>query len=139
MNIDIHAQAGIVSTVGVAKAMSVAGALKNGGPAQAGSMYQVGEGNAPEIFQASDGKQYMIPGDSGRVISNKDLTGSGGSGVVIYNSVVNNSSQATATTTATDNGDGSVTIETIVADIEAGGPISNAITSHTTATRRATE
>ena len=135
----IPAQAGIVSTVGVAKAMSVAGALKNGGPAQAGSMYQVGEGNAPEIFQASDGKQYMIPGDSGRVISNKDLTGSGGSGVVIYNSVVNNSSQATATTTATDNGDGSVTIETIVADIEAGGPISNAITSHTTATRRATE
>lgn len=135
----IPAQAGIASTVGVAKAMSVAGALKNGGPAQAGSMYQVGENNLPEIFQASDGKQYMIPGNSGRVISNKDLTGSGGSGVVVYNSVVNNSSQATATTTATDNGDGSVTIETIVADIEAGGPISNAITNHTTATRRATE
>lgn len=135
----IPAQAGIVSTVGVAKAMSVAGALKNGGPAQAGSMYEVGEGNAPEIFHASDGKQYMIPGNSGRVISNKDLTGSGGSGVVVYNSVVNNSSQATATTTATDNGDGSVTIETIVADIEAGGPISQAITSNTTATRRATE
>ena len=135
----IPAQAGIASTVGVAKAMSVAGALKNGGPAQAGSMYEVGEGNAPEIFQASDGKQYMIPGNSGRVISNKDLTGSGGSGVVVYNSVVNNSSQATATTTATDNGDGSVTIETIVADIEAGGPISQAITNNTTATRRATE
>lgn len=135
----VPAQAGIVSTVGVAKAMSVAGALKNGGPAQAGSMYQVGENNLPEIFQASNGNQYMIPGDSGRVISNKDLTGSGGSGVVVYNSVVNNSSQATATTTATDNGDGSVTIETIVADINEGGPISQAITSNTTATRRATE
>lgn len=135
----IPAQAGIVSTVGVAQAMSVAGARKNGGPVSAGSMYEVGEGNAPEIFQASDGKQYMIPGNSGRVISNKDLTGSGGSGVVVYNSVVNNSSQATATTTATDNGDGSVTIETIVADINEGGPISQAITSNTTATRRATE
>lgn len=134
----VPAQAGIISTVGVAKAMSVAGALKNGGPAQAGSMYQVGENNLPEIFQASNGSQYMIPGDNGKVISNKDLTG-GGSGIVIYNSVVNNSSQATATTTTTDNGDGSVTIETIVADIESGGPISNAITSHTTATRRATE
>lgn len=134
----IPAQAGIVSTVGVAQAMSVAGALKNGGPAQAGSMYQVGEGNAPEIFQVSTGKQYMIPGDSGKVISNKDLTG-GGSGVVIYNNVINNSSGATATSTATDNGDGSVTIETIVADIENGGPISQAITSNTTATRRATE
>lgn len=134
----IPAQAGIASTVGVAKAMSVAGALKNGGPAQAGSMYQVGENNLPEIFQASTGKQYMIPGDSGKVISNKDLTG-GGSGIVIYNNVTNTSSGATTSSTARDNGDGSVTIETIVADIEAGGPISNAITSHTTATRRATE
>lgn len=134
----VPAQAGIVSTVGVAKAMSVAGALKNGGPAQAGSMYQVGENNLPEIFQASNGNQYMIPGDNGKVISNKDFTG-GGSGIVIYNSVTNYSSGATTSSTARDNGDGSVTIETIVADIEAGGPISNAITSHTTATRRATE
>lgn len=134
----VPAQAGIVSTVGVAKAMSVAGALKNGGPAQAGSMYQVGENNLPEIFQASNGNQYMIPGDNGKVISNKDLTG-GGSGIIIYNNVTNNSSGATASSTATDNGDGSVTIETIVADIENGGPISQAITSNTTATRRATE
>lgn len=134
----VPAQAGIVSTVGVAKAMSVAGALKNGGPAQAGAMYQVGENNLPEIFQASNGNQYMIPGDNGKVISNKDLSG-GGSGIIIYNNVTNNSSGAAASSTARDNGDGSVTIETIVADIEAGGPISNAITSHTTATRRATE
>jgi hypothetical protein len=134
----VPAQAGIISTVGVAKAMSVAGALKNGGPAQAGSMYQVGENNLPEIFQASNGNQYMIPGDSGKVISNKNLTG-GGSGIVIYNNVTNNSSGATAASTATDNGDGSVTIETIVADINEGGPISQAITSNTTATRRATE
>lgn len=134
----VPAQAGIVSTVGVAKAMSVAGALKNGGPAQAGSMYRVGENNLPEIFQASNGHQYMIPGDNGKVISNKDISGSGG-GIIIYNNVTNTSSGATTSSTARDNGDGSVTIETIVADIEAGGPISNAITSHTTATRRATE
>jgi hypothetical protein len=133
----IPAQAGITATVGVAKAMSVAGALKNGGPAQAGSMYRVGENNLPEIFQASNGNQYMIPGDNGNVISNKDLTGGGG--IIIYNNVTNTSSGATTSSTARDNGDGSVTIETIVADIEAGGPISNAITSHTTATRRATE
>lgn len=134
----IPAQAGIASTVGVAKAMSVAGALKNGGPAQAGSMYRVGENNLPEIFQASNGNQYMIPGDSGRVISNKDISGGSG-GVVVYNTVNNNSSSATATTAATDNGDGSITIETIVTDISEGGPIAQAITNHTTATRRATE
>lgn len=118
-------------------AMALAGKRKNGGPVSAGSMYQVGENGLPEIFQASNGNQYMIPGDSGRVISNKDLTGGGG-GLVIYNSVTNYTS-SNVTTTAKDNGDGSVTIETIVADIENGGPISQAITSNTTATRRATE
>jgi hypothetical protein len=35
-------------------------------------MYQVGEGGMPEIYQASTGKQYMIPGDNGKVISNKE-------------------------------------------------------------------
>ena len=127
---------GIGAVLG-ALAMGVAGKRKNGGPVSAGSMYEVGENGLPEVFQASNGRQYMIPGNDGSVISNKDLT-SGGSGLVIYNSVSNYTS-SNVTTTATDNGDGSVTIETIVADIEAGGPISNAITSHTTATRRATE
>lgn len=122
----------------VIAAMSLAGKRKNGGPVTAGSMYQVGENGLPEIFQASNGNQYMIPGDSGRVISNKDIGGSSG-GIVIYNNVTNNSSGATATSTARDNGDGSVTIETIVADLENGGPISQALTSNTTATRRATE
>lgn len=124
-----------VAALGVA---AIAGKRKNGGPVSAGGMYQVGESGLPEIFQASTGKQYMIPGDSGKVISNKDLTG-GGSGIVIYNNVTNTSSGATTSSTARDNGDGSVTIETIVADIENGGPISQAITSNTTATRRATE
>lgn len=136
----IPAQAGIVSTVGVAKAMSVAGALKNGGPAQAGSMYQVGENNLPEIFQASNGNQYMIPGDNGKVISNKDLTGgSSGGGLIINNNVYNSSSGATATTSARDNGDGSVTIETIVADIDNGGAVGQAISRNYSTNRRATE
>lgn len=131
------AQAGIASTVGIAKAMSVAGALKNGGPAQEGSMYRVGENNLPEIFQASNGHQYMIPGDSGRVISNKDLTGGGG-GVVVYNSIINNSS-AQVSSSARDNGDGSVTIETIVSDIENNGPIGASISRNYSVNRRATE
>lgn len=131
------AQTGIASTVGMAKAMSVAGALKNGGPAQEGSMYRVGENNLPEIFQASNGHQYMIPGDSGRVISNKDLTG-GGSGVVVYNNVINNSS-AQVSSSARDNGDGSVTIETIVSDIENNGPIGASISRNYSVNRRATE
>lgn len=67
-----------------AKGMAVAGARYNGGPVDAGSMYRVGEHGKPEIFQASNGSQYMIPGDNGRVISNRDMhgSGSGGSSVV---------------------------------------------------------
>lgn len=120
-----------------ALAMGIAGKRKNGGPVSAGSMYEVGEGNAPEIFQASTGRQYMIPGNSGKVISNKDMTG-GSSGVVVYNNVINNSS-AQVSSSARDNGDGSVTIETIVSDIENNGPIGQSISRNYSANRRATE
>lgn len=65
-----------------AKGMAVAGARYNGGPVDAGSMYRVGEKGKPEIFQASNGSQYMIPGDNGRVISNRDMRSGGGGGDV---------------------------------------------------------
>ncbi|MCM8482805.1 tape measure protein, partial [Enterobacter hormaechei] len=61
------AMAGIASTVGLAQGLALAGARYNGGPVSAGSMYQVGERGKPEIYQASTGKQYMIPGDNGKV------------------------------------------------------------------------
>lgn len=121
-----------------ALAMGIAGKRKNGGPVSAGSMYEVGENGLPEIFQASNGRQYMIPGNDGSVISNKDLTG-GSSGLIINNNVYNSSSGATATTSARDNGDGSVTIETIVSDISENGPIGQAISRNYNTNRRATE
>ena len=121
-----------------ALAMGIAGKRKNGGPVSAGSMYEVGEGNAPEIFHASTGRQYMIPGNSGKVISNKDISGGGG-GVVVYNNVYNNSSNASATSRATDNGDGSITIETFISDMNEGGPMSQSISRNFNTNRRATE
>lgn len=63
-----------------AKGMAVAGAREHGGPVSANSMYRVGEGGKPEIYQASNGSQYMIPGDNGRVISNRDMGGGGSDG-----------------------------------------------------------
>ncbi|PLR32666.1 hypothetical protein CYR32_14930 [Chimaeribacter coloradensis] len=83
---------GTASTVGTtaystalmaSKGLAVAGAREHGGPVQANSMYRVGEGGKPEIFKASNGSQYMIPGDNGSVISNRDLSGAGGSGTNI--------------------------------------------------------
>lgn len=52
------------------------GAREFGGPVDAGKMYRVGEGGAPEIFQ-SGGKNFMIPGDGGKVIPNDKIGGSG--------------------------------------------------------------
>lgn len=70
-----------------AKGMAIAGARYNGGPVSANSMYQVGENGKPEIYQASNGSQYMIPGDNGRVISNRDMQGGGSGGAVIQQEV----------------------------------------------------
>ncbi|WP_155027272.1 phage tail length tape measure family protein [Enterobacter ludwigii] len=60
--------------------ISYGGGREHGGPVSASSMYRVGEGGKPEIFKASNGSQYMIPGDNGRVISNRDMQGSGSGG-----------------------------------------------------------
>ncbi|EJF31688.1 MULTISPECIES: tape measure protein [Enterobacteriaceae] len=80
-------QAAYSGSLLAAKGMAVAGARKNGGPVSAGEMYRVGEGGMPEIYQASSGRQYMIPGDNGKVISNKDMQGGGGGGAVIHQTV----------------------------------------------------
>ncbi|EKK4082373.1 tape measure protein [Cronobacter dublinensis] len=66
-----------------AKGMAVAGAREHGGPVSANSMYRVGEGGNPEIYQANNGSQYMIPGDNGRVISNRDMQKGGSEGGVV--------------------------------------------------------
>lgn len=118
---------GIGAVLG-ALAMGVAGKRKNGGPVSAGGMYQVGEGGMPEIYQASTGKQYMIPGDNGRVISNKEMTAGSGGGAPVLN--IYNYSSASVDAQATQNGDGSWTLEAFIADMNNGGPASNAITSN---------
>ncbi|WP_256662645.1 coiled-coil domain-containing protein [Klebsiella michiganensis] len=104
---------------------SLAGKRKNGGPVSAGSMYQVGEGGMPEIYKASNGSQYMIPGDNGSVISNKDLRGSGGGGALqVTNNVYNYASGVNVDTRSSQNG-GQMVTDIIITDIQSGGPISS--------------
>lgn len=124
---------GAAALIGV---MALSGKRKNGGPVSAGGMYQVGEGGMPEIYQSSSGRQYMIPGDNGSVISNKELQGGGGSsGGVIVN--INNYTPATVDMQQTPNANGGITVDLFIADMNAGGPMSQSITSNTTASRRA--
>ncbi|MCE1382045.1 tail protein (tape measure) [Enterobacter hormaechei] len=127
------AMAGIASTVGLAQGLALAGARYNGGPVSAGSMYQVGERRKPEIYQASTGKQYMIPGDNGKVISNKDMqSGSGIQVSVIFNDMSSGQHMYDARATQTGN---ALTVEAFVADMNNGGVMSQAIIGNTTAKR----
>ncbi|MEX9461556.1 hypothetical protein AB7Y49_02290 [Providencia vermicola] len=63
--------------------MAFGGGRESGGPVSADKYYRVGENGKPEIYKTSSGKQYMIPGDNGRVISNKDIGGGSGGGITI--------------------------------------------------------
>lgn len=123
----VPAMTGIASTVGLAQGLALTGMRYNGGPVNAGGLYQVGERGKPEIYQASTGKQYMIPGDNGRVISNKEMNAGVGGGVVI--NIQNYTSSSVDAQAGTD-ANGGVTVDLIVADLNNGGPISNAITSN---------
>ncbi|HCT5915669.1 phage tape measure protein [Klebsiella pneumoniae] len=117
------AAAGISSTVGLANGLALAGARYNGGPVSAGGLYQVGEKGKPEIYQASTGKQYMIPGDNGKVISNKDMQSGGGISVQV--NVINQSTGATVQSADGYMQDGSAVVDLLITDIERGGPVSS--------------
>lgn len=117
------AAAGISSTVGLASGLALAGARYNGGPVSAGGLYQIGEKDKPEIYQASTGKQYMIPGDNGKVISNKDMQSGGGISVQV--NVINQSTGATVQSADGYMQDGSAVVDLLITDMERGGPVSS--------------
>ncbi|MCW9446446.1 tape measure protein [Klebsiella oxytoca] len=74
-NIPAIAQALSAGTqiVSAISGINYSGGRKNGGPVSSGNIYPVGEGNLPELMQTSKGL-FMMPGDGGRVFSNKDVT-----------------------------------------------------------------
>lgn len=106
---------------------TVSGARYNGGPVSAGGLYQVGEKGKPEIYQASTGKQYMIPGDNGKVISNKDMNG-GQVQVNIQFYDQTSGGQHSFQALASQEG-GVVTVEAFLTDVDRNGPMSSAIQS----------
>lgn len=70
--------------------VSYGGGRQYGGPVNPGSMYRVGEGDAPELF-SSGGSSYMIPGSRGQVTPMD-----GASGGVTFN-ITNNASDMVQT------------------------------------------
>lgn len=128
------AAAGISSTVGLANGLALAGARYNGGPVSAGGLYQVGEKGKPEIYQASTGKQYMIPGDNGKVISNKDMQGGGLNVQVVIN---NQASNAEPQYMGATQNDGNYVLEFLISDAERNGPYISTLQSTLGLSRKA--
>ena len=79
-NIAAYAQALTAGTqiISAIRGIAFGGGRYNGGAVGAGKLFRVGEHGKPELFQTSGGKQYMIPGEGGRVIPNRDISGGGG-------------------------------------------------------------
>lgn len=122
--------AALLATMALAKS---AGGRQYGGGVQAGSMYRVNETGAPEIFNAANGRQYMMPNSRGEVVSNKDATagsGSGGSATVnIHNYTGAQVSQSQSTV------DRQQVIDIVIGDMMQDGKIARA-TNQITGTRR---
>lgn len=84
------AEAALATVTGTAAGLAVAGGRQFGGPVNPGSMYRVGEGNAPELLSVG-GSNYMIPGSRGQVTPLD-----GASGGVTFN-ITNNASDMVQT------------------------------------------
>ncbi len=133
----VPAAAALLSTAGIAKGIAASGGGRQyGGGVAAGGMYRVNETGAPEIFNAANGRQYMMPNTRGEVVSNKDATsGGGGSSAPIVN--VNNYSgqQATASSKFSE-ADRAWVVDVVVGDMQASGKTAQT-TNQITGTQRA--
>lgn len=67
----------VMSVVSAISGASYSG-RQYGGPTQPGKMYRINENGAPEVFNAANGQQFMLPNTRGHVVSNKDASVSKG-------------------------------------------------------------
>lgn len=122
--------AALLATMALAKS---AGGRQYGGGVQAGSMYRVNETGAPEIFNAANGRQYMMPNSRGEVVSNKDATaGSGSGGSVVVNIQNYSGAQVSQSQSTVDR---QQVIDIVIGDMMQDGKIARA-TNQITGTRR---
>ncbi|MBZ3683940.1 tape measure protein [Providencia rettgeri] len=114
---------------------SYGGGRYNGGSVNPNSYYRFGEGGKPEILQTNSGKNYLLPGEGGKVIPNKDLQG-GGSLPPIIN-VYQQASGATVDVSTEKGLNAQDVINIVVRNIMEGREISGAVSTHHNAPRKA--
>ncbi len=77
------------------------GGRQYGGGVQPNGLYRINENGAPEVFQAANGRQYMLPNTRGEVISNGDATAQGSPQISLQ--IINNGPPVSATATMDGN------------------------------------
>lgn len=117
------ATASILSNI---SSVNMAGGRRYGGPVAPDGMYRVNENGAPEVFNAANGQQYMLPNRRGEVISNKEASGEGAGVNVVVN--INQSAEKAGTMARTNDGETEM-IDIFVADIMGDGRASKAIST----------
>lgn len=113
-------------------ALGLFGGRQYGGPVTPGGMYRINESGAPEVFNAANGRQYMLPNQRGDVVSNKDAQQNGGSANVQINIVNNTGAQVSQSERTVDD---KRVIDIVVGDMMSDGKIARA-TNQITGTRR---
>lgn len=123
----------VVSAIGGASY----GGRQYGGPVAASRMYRINENGAPEVFNAANGQQFMLPNRRGEIVSNREAGGGEGSAqgwpMVNINLIEDRSRAGEVSQTR----DGQfLTIDAFVADIRGGGEMSQAIETTYGSTRQ---
>jgi hypothetical protein len=122
------------ASAGIIAGTAISGGRQFGGPVTAGDAFRVGEAG-PEIFTAG-GKNFMIPGENGKVIANDDIGGGG----FIQNVTIENYGNDKVTTQTSDDGKHMrIAVNEVARQISTGqGIVSKALKSSTTARFKAT-
>ncbi len=114
-------------TAGQAMSMvGFGGGRENGGAVDANKMYRFGEGGKPEIFQAA-GRNYLLPGEGGKVISNRDMGGNSVPKVVINVNNTISGAQVDFGQPQYDQSTNTITLDQIVHEVLNGGKLDDAL------------
>ncbi|MGN5537808.1 tape measure protein [Alcaligenes sp. Lyrl_28] len=112
----------VMSVVSAISGASYSG-RQYGGPTQPGKMYRINENGAPEVFNAANGQQFMLPNTRGHVVSNKDATTNESNGVSV---VVNVHNAPPGTQVEQQRSDKELIIDVMIEDVATGGRFTEA-------------
>ena len=113
------------------------GGRQYGGGVQANGLYRINENGAPEVFNAANGRQYMLPNSRGEVVSNRDAAAGSSPAVNVSVNLHEDASRAGQVTKSVGP-DGEVQIDAWVANLLSDGKTSKAISQAFGLKRRGT-